>query len=525
MTAWSPFEHRAFRILYTAQFMSNVGTWMQVVGAQWLMGDLGGGPLEVALVQTAMTLPVFLLVIPSGALGDILDRRRILVTAQSAMLVVAATLAILTLADVTTPALLLALTFLLGTGQALVMPSWQAVMPELVPRHEIPQVATLNGVSMNTARAIGPAIGGVIIAASGPGAVFAINAVSFLATVTALTAWKRERPERTLGAESVIAAIRAGGRYVRSAPALRRLLARAAGFMVFASALWALLPVLARDRLGLDSGGYGLLLGSVGIGALTGAAVLHPLRARLSPNVLVTSASLLFAAACVVLALADSVAVAVAALPFAGLAWISVLSSLNAGAQALLPAWARARGLSYYLLVFMGGQALGAAAWGVVATHTSLRTTFLASATGLALAAIGARRFPLHAFQADLTPSRHWPEPHVVIEPEMESGPVLVTVEYRVPEENADAFRVAMAPVGRSRRRTGAFRWGLYQDATDPARFLETYEVATWGEHLRQLEERLTVRDEEFEARARALIEADSEPAVTHLFAATQNRG
>ena len=224
MTAWSPFAHRAFRILFVAQFMSNIGTWMQVVGAQWLMGDLGGGVFEVALVQSAMTLPVFLLVIPSGALGDIFDRRRILMAAQSAMLLVAATLALLTFTDVTTPVLLLALTFMLGIGQALVMPSWQASMPELVPRAEIPQVATLNGVSMNSARAIGPAIGGVIIAATGPGAVFAINAVSFLATVGALAAWRRPVPERTLGAESMIAAIRAGGRYVRSAPALRRLL-------------------------------------------------------------------------------------------------------------------------------------------------------------------------------------------------------------------------------------------------------------------------------------------------------------
>ena len=525
MSAWSPFEHRTFRVLYTAQFMSNIGTWMQTVGAQWLMGDLGGNALQVALVQTAMALPVFLLVLPSGACGDIFDRRRLLISAQTWMLLVAAALAALTFADVTTPWLLLGMTFMLGMGQAFVMPSWQALMPELVPRREIPQVATLNGVSMNSARAIGPAIGGAIVAGTGPGAVFALNAVSFLATVTALSLWRRPVAERALGAESVLPAIRAGARYVRSAPALRRLLARAAAFMLFASSLWALLPVLARDRLALDSGGYGLLLGAVGVGALTGAAVLPPLRARISPNVLVTGASVVFAGACVVLALAQTTAVVAATLPFAGLAWISVLSSLNAGAQALLPGWARARGLSYYQLIFMGGQALGAAMWGAVASSQGLRTTFALSAAGLCAAALGARRFPLRTLDADLAPSRHWPEPHVVIDAEPEAGPVLVTVEYRVPEVNAVAFRAAMAPVGRSRRRTGAFRWGLYQDAADPTRFVETYEVATWGEHLRQHEERLTVRDQEFEARARALTEDSSEPAVAHLFAAAPQRG
>ena len=211
--------------------------------------------------------------------------------------------------------------------------------------------------------------------------------------------------------------------------------------------------------------------------------------------------------------------VAAIVLPFAGLAWISVLRSLNAGAQSLLPGWARARGLSYYQLIFMGGQAFGRRGVGGVADSLRPEDDVRRGGGRPLRGGLGARRFPLRMFDVDLTPSRHWPEPHVVIDAEPDAGPVLVTVEYRVPEGNAGAFRAAMAPVGRSRRRTGAFRWGLYQDAADPTRFVETYEVATWGEHLRQHEERLTVRDEEFEARARSLTDETSEPSVSRLFA------
>jgi MFS family permease len=518
--AWAPLRHPVFRALWIAQTVSNVGTWMQTVGAQWLMGDLGGGAFAVALVQTAVTLPVFLAVVPAGVLGDLLDRRRLLVAAQSGMLLTAAALAALTFADVTTQASLLALTFVLGLGQALVMPSWQAIQPELVARREIPQAATLNGVNVNVARAVGPAIGGLVVAAAGPGAVFAVNAASFLATVAALSWWRRPADDRAFGAESFAHAIRAGARYVRSSPNLRRLLGRTAAFIVPASAVWALLPVVARDRLSLGSEGYGLLLTAIGVGAVSGAFVLPRLRARLSLNALVGAASLTYGAALLVLALADDVAPAVGALPPVGLAWITVMSSMNAGAQAMLPAWARARGLAFYQLTFMGGQAAGATAWGVVAQEVSLSGAFAIAAAGLAAGAVAGLRVRLRAPDVDLSPSRHWPEPHVEVQTPLEAGPVLVTVEYEVPEEHAEAFRAAMGPVGRSRRRTGARRWGLFQDAADPRRFVETYEVATWGEHLRQHGERVTVRDQEFEDRAHALLADGTGPRVSHLIAA-----
>ena len=346
VSAWAPLRHRLFRALYLAQFASNAGTWMQVVGAQWLMGDLGGGPFAVALVQTATTLPIFLLVLPAGALGDVLDRRRVLLAAQAGMLAATGLLAALTAADLVTPGLLLALVFLVGVGQALTVPSWQATVPELVDRPEIPQAAALNGVNFNLARAVGPAVGGLLIAAAGPEAVFALNSVSFLGTLAVLGAWRRPPRQRALAAEHIWEAVSAGGRFVRSAPTLRIVLVRSALFMAFASALWALLPVVARGPLGLGPGGYGLLLGSVGVGAVAGAFVLPSLRARLALNTLVALAGALYAAALLVIGLLETLPAVVGALVAAGLAWIAVLSSLNASAQTLLPDWARARGLA-----------------------------------------------------------------------------------------------------------------------------------------------------------------------------------
>jgi MFS family permease len=510
-------RHRTFAALWIAQFVSNTGTWAQTVGAQWLMGDLGGGPLLVALVQTASSLPVFLLVLPAGALGDILDRRRLLLVAQSVMLAGAVLLTALTASDTVTPGLLLGAVGLIGAGQALAVPSFQAVQPELVPRDLIPSAALLNGVNFNVSRAVGPAIGGVLIAAVGPAATFALNAASFLAVVAVLVSWRRPPDDRSLGAEHIGGAIRAGVRYVRSAPAFRRVLRRSLAFTVFASSLWALLPVVARSGLELGAGGYGLLLGSVGVGAVGGAFVLPRLRDRLGPNRLVMLATGLFAAAAAVVGLVDAVVPVVVALMGAGLAWIAVLSTLNASAQVLLPNWTRARGLASYTLVFMGAQALGSVVWGVVADATTVRTAFTIAAAGLVAGLpLGARRLRLDASGVDVRPATHWPEPHVVLDPEPAAGPVLVTLEWRVTDDRKEAFLDAVRPLGRSRRRTGATRWGIFEDAATPGTYVETFLVATWEEHLRQHLERGTVGDEAIEDRVRALSE-DGSPTVRHL--------
>jgi MFS family permease len=518
--AWAPLRHRVFRALWLAQFASNTGTWMQTVGAQWLMGDLGGGAFAVALVQTATALPIFLAVIPAGALGDIFDRRRLLIGGQTAMLAGSGALAALSVAGAVTPVRLLALVFLVGLGQAVSQPSWQAIQPELVARDEIPQAATLNGVNFNVARAVGPAIGGAIIAASGPELTFALNAASFLGVVAVLGLWRRPAVPRGLAPEHLGSALGAGLRFVRSAPSLRVVLARAGLFVAFASALWALLPVVARERLALGSGGYGLLLGSVGLGAIAGALTLPALRARLSLNGLVAAASAAYAASCLVVGLTRSLWLDVLALALTGLAWIAVLSSLNASTQTILPNWARARGMSFYQLVFQGAQALGAAVWGVVAQTAGLGPTLVVSAGGLLAGIAVGRGRALTPLDVDLRPARAWPEPELALDPAPGDGPVLVTVEYRVRADQADAFRAAMRPVERARRRTGARRWGLFQDGADPERFLEVYVLSTWEEHLRQHEERFTVRDAELEERAKALAVPGAEPRVAHLISA-----
>jgi MFS family permease len=517
VSAWEPLRIKVYRALWIAQFTSNVGTWMQTVGAQWLMGTLSHDPLLVALIQTATSLPVFLVGFPAGALGDIFDRRRILLVSQTFMLASAALLAALTAAGDITPSILLMLTFAIGLGMALTAPSWQAIQPELVGRELIPQAAALGATSMNIARAIGPAIGGAQVAAAGPQWVFVLNAVSFLGVLGVVTLWRREAPPKVYGPEHVGSALRAGFRFVRSSPRMRTVLVRASSFVIFSTALWALLPVVARVSLGLCSGGYGLLLGAVGVGAVLGAWTLPRARARWNLDRVVAASGLAFAGVAAVLAWVPSVPVVAAALLVAGYCWISVNSSLNASAQTVLPDWVRSRGMSLYLLVFQGAQAFGALIWGIVASSWDTRVSLTAVAGGLLLSPLVARRWPLRTRPIDVRLSDWFPEPRLEMQPEPSHGPVLVEVEYEVPPENAEAFREAMERVGRSRRRAGAQRWGLFQDGSHPERFVEAYVVQTWEEHLRQSQERYTRADETYVVEARSLVREGTTPRARHL--------
>ena len=518
MNAWTPLRHRVFRALWIAQTVSNVGTWMQTVGAQWLIVSLGGTALTVSLVQTATTLPTFLIGLPAGALGDIFDRRKLMVGAQLFMLFCAAALGVLTVIGDIGVATVLALTFGIGLGSAMLRPSWQAVQPELVERDEIAHAAALNGVSMNMARAVGPAIGGVVVAAVNAGAVFIANAVSFIGVMGVLLWWRRPPQESALGAEHVTQAMRVGTRYVRHSPRLRSVLTRTLSFCLFSSALWALLPVIAHDRLHMGSGGYGLLLGAVGIGAVGGAFLLAAARVRWSADHVVGAATLAFAAVVLVLAWSRFVALDAIALLIGGGCWIAVLSSFNASAQVALPAWVRARGMATYLLVFQGGQAVGAFGWGLLATHTSTSVALTAVASCMAAGLLlSSRRHKLATTVAlDMTPVAHWSEPELSMEPDP-ARPVLVTIEYRVRADNHDEFRAEMQRLGRSRRRTGAERWSLYQDAADPDRFVENYLVPSWEEHMRQHYERQTAVDKSIQERVLALTESGTAQPAQHL--------
>lgn len=518
MNAWAPLRHRVFRALWIAQTVSNVGTWMQTVGAQWLIVSLGGTALTVSLVQTATTLPTFLIGLPAGALGDIFDRRKLMVGSQLFMLVCAAALGVLTVMHIISIATVLALTFGIGLGSALLRPSWQAVQPELVEREEIPHAAALNGVSMNMARAVGPAIGGVVVAAVNAGAVFIANAVSFVGVMGVLLWWRRPPQESVLGAEHVTHAIRVGTRYVRHSPRLRAVLTRTLSFCLFSSALWALLPVIAHDRLHMGSGGYGLLLAAVGIGAVGGAFALAAARVRWSADHVVAAATLAFAGVVLVLAWSRFIPLDAFALLIGGGCWIAVLSSFNASAQVALPAWVRARGMATYLLVFQGGQAAGALVWGLLATHTSTAVALSAVAGGMATGlVVSSRKHKLATTVAlDMTPVAHWSEPDLSMEPDPHR-PVLITIEYRVAPDKHDAFRSEMQRLGRSRRRTGAERWSLYQDASDPERFVENYLLPSWEEHMRQHYERQTVLDQAIQQRVLELTADGASGPVQHL--------
>jgi predicted MFS family arabinose efflux permease len=514
-SAWAPFRHRAFAAMWSAQFVSNIGSWMQTVAAQWLMLSLTSSAAYIALVQTAASLPVVLFAVAAGAIGDLVDRRRFLLLAQGFMLVAAVALGVLALAGLVTPWLLLALIFAVGTGQALTSPTWQTLQPELVPPAERVQAISLGSVNQNLARAVGPAIGGVLLAATSAGTVFLVNAATFIAVIAVIAWWHGTRPAQVLPREHVGEAIRAGARYVTASPALRVVLLRAALFVFFASSIWALLPLTAQSQLHLGSGGYGLLLGCVGLGAVAGAAFLPRLRARATPGSLLTVSSLGLAGVALVLGYVHIAAVVAAALAVGGLGWILALSTLNSLYQLTLPQWVKARGMSFYLIVFQGGNAVGSAVLGITAERIGLSPTLLVAAAGLALGPLAGLRYRFQPIPPqDLLPAGDWPAPHLA-EGGPPAGPVMVSVEYRPGDGLEDALLAALEETRFSRRRTGASAWRVWQDAADPGRIVEQFVVASWAEHLRQ-HDRVTGRDQERLNKVRALTDPGHPTTVTH---------
>ena len=377
--AWSPLRHSMFRAMWIASVVSNVGTWMHTVAAAWLMTTLAASPLLVALVQTATTLPIFLLGLPAGALADMIDRRRWLMFTQSWMLAVAALLGVMVLAGVVGPWWLLALTFALGLGSAMNAPAWSATIPELVPREELAAAVALSSVGFNIARAIGPALGGMVMAASNAGVVFLLNAISFLAVILVLWRWK-EPPPVASNQDPLHHAMRDGLRYVRATPAYHAVLVRAGLFSFAGSALWAMLPVVASARLASTSTGYGILLGCLGVGSVIGAAMLAPLRSRFSADRLIAVGVMMFGAATAALALLNSFTLLSLAMLAGGVAWMTVMSTFNVCAQIAPPPGIRARALAVYILVFQGAMAVGSGGWGVIAGRVGVRASLLIAA-------------------------------------------------------------------------------------------------------------------------------------------------
>ncbi|MBV8296391.1 MAG: MFS transporter [Acidimicrobiia bacterium] len=524
--AWSPLAVPMFRTVWLATVVSNIGTWLSAVGTTWLMTLISPSPLMVTLVQAATNLPIFLFGLLAGALADIVDRRWLLIVVQVFTAIVAALLGVVTLLGWATPWVVLILTFLTGVGAALTAPAFQAIVPDLVPKSELKTAIALNGVGINVSRAIGPALAGIVIAAFGIAWTFLLNAASFLGVIAVFVRWNAPYREAHLPAERLVTAMRTGLRYARESPELRATMVRAAGFFLFASGYWALLPLVARDRLGGGAGAYSILLGCLGAGAIAGALLLPRIRARLSPDNLVLGASLGTAVVVTAFAFAPNLAVAVPLMLIAGALWITVLSTLNVSAQVALPAWVKARGLSVYLVVFNGGLALGSPVWGFVAGELGVAASLVVSAIALAAAGVLTLRWKLPPAEApDLSPSMHWPAPLLAVDDyDARRGPVMVEVEYRIDPARREEFAVALEELGRIRRRDGAIFWRHFVDTADPARHVEAFLLESWLQHLRQ-HERVTVTDIPVQERVNAFQLGAKPPAVVHLVPDTPQRG
>ncbi len=520
VSPWSPLKRGVFFALWIAALASNLGTWMQNVGAAWLMTSLSRSPLMVSLIQTASSAPIFLLALAAGALADIVDRRRLLIFSQAWMLAASGILAVLTLLHLTTAWTLLLLSFLLGAGSALNAPAWQAIIPELVPRDELAPAITLNGINFNLARAVGPALGGLMVAWMGAGANFALNAASFLGVMIVLYQWRREARPGVLPAERVLGAIRAGLRFVRYAPELRAVLVRTAAFVVGASAMWAMLPLFARWQLGLGAAGFGFLLAWFGTGAVVGGAMLTRLQRSVSLDAIVHGSAILYGVTTAGLALTHNPWVAYALLAMAGAAWVWAFSLLNVAAQLAVPQWVQGRALGCYQLVLQGGLAAGSVVWGVVGERYGVAPALVCGSVAM-LAELAAYRYRLAdpaSAQTDPAPGI-WPEPSTAFPINADAGPAMITVEYRVNPGRAEEFVSAMRELRTIRMRDGAVSWGLFVDTVEPDRFVEYFVTETWIEHLRQ-HERVLASDVLLDNRVKSFNLGPAPPAVTHLVSA-----
>ena len=516
-SALAPLRRPGFRAAWTALAGSQLVIWMNTVGAVTVIAALSDSPTLIALVQTANSVPAVLLALVMGSMADIVDRRRFAIAAQGWMLVSVAALAALTLSDAITPGLALGLTFALGAGMATTFVIYQALTQDFVPRSELMAAVALNGVAINIARAAGPALAGFIIAALSAGALFAVEA-GLLAVIIGLVVMRVRPPgpARASG-ERFAPAVRAGIRFVRFSPPVRTVLLRGAAFSVSASALWALLPVAALNRLGLSDSSFGLLMGCVGTGAILGATMLPRLRRRFAFDHMIALASLGLAGGLIALAYVPWAEVVAGTLLLTGACWLTVLSSLNTSAQRVAPGWVRARTLAAFQLVMQGGLAGGSLVWGLLTGAAGVETALTIAAAGLVAGVVLARRWPLaQSERSDLTPADAWSDPQVDIEPRPDDGPVLITVEYVIDPADAERFVAATEELRRIRRRDGAYRWELYADLERPGRYLESFVVDSWSEHLRQ-HDRLTVADLEVTQLIRSFHRGEEPPEVRHM--------
>jgi MFS family permease len=520
---WRPLRVTIFRNLLIADVISDSGAFMQNVGAAWLMVSLGAGPIYVALTQTAASLPYFLLALPAGSAGDIVDRRKLILFTESWMMGVALILAIVTIAGVMSPWMLLMLTFALSAGDAFETPAWRAILPELVPKEDLAAASALNGIEFNLARAVGPALAGAVISVAGVAAAFVANFVSFFGVILVVAKWKRPVRRRSAPPESFSGATVAAIRYVRHSPAILTVLLRTGVVMFFSSALFALLPTVSRS-VNQNATGYGLLLGCFGGGAIIGALVMQSARDRWAMESIVSTGVVSLGLVILAMSGLHRLSTLAAVMLVGGAAWVIFISLINALVQNLAPDWVRARVLAIFILVYQGSYALGTAAWGAVAQRSGVGTALVYAGMGTIATAAIALFAQLPDSTADLSPWNHWRMPVVIGElgADVEKGPVLVTIEYAVVPKRTAEFVDAMHEYGRMRRRDGAYRWAIFRDTEVADRYLEIFLVNSWAEHLRQ-HERQTQADRELEGRIYSHL--SGEPTVRHLIDAYATEG
>jgi MFS family permease len=510
-----PLRVSTFRNLLVANLVSDIGTFMQNVGTAWLMVSLGAGPIYVALTQSAASLPYFLLALPAGSAGDIVDRRKLVLFTESWMMAVALIVVVLTIAGLMSPWLLLGMTFALSAGDAFETPTWRAILPELVPKKDLAAASALNGIEFNLARAVGPALAGLIIAALGVATAFIVNAVSFAGVILVIARWKRSFRKQTAPPETMKGATIAALRYVLHSPAIITVVVRTGIVMFFSSALFALLPTVAKS-VNDSAIGYGILLGCFGVGAIVGALVMQPARARWSTEAVVSSGVAILGLAYMATSGLHRLLTLAPVMLIGGAAWVTFISLINALIQNLAPDWVRARVLAIFFLVYQGAFALGSAVWGAVAQKAGIHAALLYAGAGTAATTMLALFARLPDSPADLSAWNHWRMPVVVseVKDDLLEGPLMVTIEYVVPREQESGFLEAMHKYGRIRRRDGAYRWGIFRDTAVADHYLEVFLVNSWAEHMRQ-HERQTQADRQLEERL--ISHVATEPKVRHL--------
>lgn len=517
-SALAPLRYPVFRGIWTATTVSNFGALIQSTGAAWLMTSIASSPEMVTLVQASVALPVVLLSLIAGALADNLDRRRMMLAAQAFMFAVSVTLAACAWAGWITPWLLLSFTFLIGCGAAFNAPAWQASVRDMVPDTELPSAVALNSMGFNIARSVGPALGGAIVAAAGAAATFSVNAVACTGLIVVLTRWRPPHHPRLLPRETLGIAVAAGLRYVAMSPAIRTVLVRCFVFGVGASAIMALLPLVARYVLSGGPQSYGLLLGAFGVGAVAGAVASAALRRRLSTEAIVRWSCIGFALSGAVVAVSTQLAATMAVLLIAGAGWVLALATFNVAVQLSAPRWVVARALSLYQMATFGGMAVGSWFWGLVASTEGIVAALLGGTAVLLIGAVLGRWLPLAQAEAlDLEPFPVWREPPGTAVPvERRTGPVVVTIDYVIREADILAFLGVMAQRRRIRRRDGALKWRLLRDLSDPQLWIERYETPTWLDYIRH-NTRMTQHDAGIQERLRTLHGGSEPPRVRRM--------